>query len=250
LDHFFLDVRHATRQQQREWLYLTGHSVSGDIWRIHKTLESLEPSRALLHGIGGEVGRAFYWRDGDAPRTRITATDLLERSGIPTEAVLVRDIEAWLGGLAGLTALDVLDLYYLEHRLGGWAAPQHYGNLTSLFELSPFNQRPVFSSMLKLPYEYRWNKQLSIDICRDEWSALLAMPFNEFTGSRRVFQSAVARGKAALYPLARPVKRRLGVVLKRIRSRIKPGLLVCSLLILRDAGSPVAELLDMLLTGG
>ncbi|MEX2220600.1 MAG: hypothetical protein WEG40_02285 [Candidatus Rokuibacteriota bacterium] len=223
LDHFFLRVRYATRQEQRDWLSLTGHAVSGDIWRIHKTLEGLETGRALLPGIGGEVGRAFYWRDGDAPHARLMPFDLLERSGMPSEAALVGDIETWLTGLAGLTALDVLDLYYLEHRLGGWAAPAHYGNLTSLFELSPFNQRAVFASMLKLPYEYRWNKQLSTDICRSEWPALLALPFNEFTGSRRVFQSAVARGKDALYPAARPVKRRLGALLKRARLRMTRG---------------------------
>lgn len=218
LDHFFLHVRYATREEQRDWLYLTGHSVSGQIWRIHKTLERLDPSRALLHGMGGEVGRGFYWRDGDAPHTRITPADLLERSGMPTEAVLVADLQAWLSGLAGLTALDILDLYYLEHRLGAWAAPQHYGNVTSLFEFSPFNQRAVFHNMLKLPYEYRWNKRLATDICRSEWPDLLSLPFNEFTGSRRVFQSAVARGRHALYPLARPIKRHLRGLLNRLRS--------------------------------
>jgi hypothetical protein len=222
LNHFPLRVRHASRQEQRDWLSLTGHSIGGEIWRIHKTLEGLEPRRALLPGIGGEVGRAFYWRHGDAPDARLMPVDFLERSGIPAEAALVSDIETWLTGLAGLTALDVLDLYYLEHRLGGWAAPAHYGNLTSLFEVSPFNQRAVFASMLKLPYEYRWNKQLSIDICKSEWPALLALPFNEFTGSRRVFQTAVAAGKDVLYPAARPVKRHLKALLKWTKLRVRP----------------------------
>jgi hypothetical protein len=220
LDHFFLPIRHATNEELRTWLYLTGHAVSGAAWKIHKTLMDLDPEGAVLDGIGGEVGRGFYWREGDAPATRIAASDLLNRSGLPVDGAVADDITAWLNGLAGLTAFDVLDLYYLEHRLGGWAAPAYYGNyggFTCARYLSPFNQRAVFRGMLTLPYEYRWTKRLATDVCMNQWPELGELPFNEFTGVRSLLQKSVARGKAALYPLARPVKRHIRALLKRRR---------------------------------
>jgi len=166
LEHVLLDIRYATREELRRWLYLTGHSVSGEAWRIHKRLEGLDSNRRLLKGFGGEVGRGFFWLEGDAPRMTITAANLLKRSGMPPQAALVTEIEVWVKGLAGLTALDVLDLYYLEHRLGGWAGPHHYGGWVSGIELSPFNQRGVFASMLKLPYEYRWKNSSRMTCAR------------------------------------------------------------------------------------
>ena len=182
LNHAFLPVQNASEEEMLRWLFITGHSASGNIWKMHKGLQGYDRKRVLLPGMGGEVGRSYYWRDGDREDMPLFAEKLLLRCGLPRQARILRDTELWLAELSGFNAFMILDLFYVEQRLGCWAAPLHYCNTISLFELSPFNHRRIFRSMMRLPYEYRRRKELAYDICRDSWPELLELPFNEFTG--------------------------------------------------------------------
>lgn len=196
--HRFIPIQEASEGELTRWLYKTGHALGGNIWRIHKTLEHLDPQSVLLNGIGGEVGRAFYWRPGDRADRKLSADQLLKRVRFPRHPQILGQAENWLSGLTGYNLFQVLDLHYLEQRLGCWASPQHYGNETSLFEMSPFNHRPVFTSMMRLPYAYRRRQHLATDLCRTQWPELLELPFNEFTGLRKYPQRLERAGKAVI----------------------------------------------------
>ena len=90
-----------------------------------------------------------------------------------------------LSVLTSLAIAIILDLTYIEQRLGCWGGPQHYGHPhSSALRLFPFCHRKIFELMLKLPYEYRQKQELTIDIIRQEWPELLSLPFNSFTGIR------------------------------------------------------------------
>jgi hypothetical protein len=153
-------------------------------------MQKLERNKVLLHGIAGEVGRSFYWLPTDYEGMKLSATEILFRANFPFHQAVLRETEKWLTELSGFNAFAILDLFYIEQRLGCWAAPQHYGNQTSMFELSPFNHRRIFSCMMRLPYEYRRQQELSNDICRDLWPELLDLPFNEFTGAKKYAHEA------------------------------------------------------------
>ena len=189
LSHEFLQAQRASSVERQCWLDLTGHCVSGRIWEIHKTLERVSATRVLTPAIGGEVGRAFYWREDDREDTPLSAEKLLTRARLPIYPPLVAETEAWLADLRGFPAFGILDLFYVEQRLGCWAAPQHYGNTTSLFEFFPFNQRQIFTAMMRLPYEFRRRQELTRAICQRQWPELLNFPFNEFIGARRYWSN-------------------------------------------------------------
>ena len=157
----------------------------------------LEQDRVLLPGIGGEVGRAFYWRQTDSEDTTLSAEDLLSRAQMPFNNRILSETEKWLAELSGYNTFNILDLFYIEQRLGCWAAPQHYGNTTSLFEFSPFNHRRIFLAMMRLPYEYRMRQELTNDICRNTWPELLDLPFNKFTGFSHYIRKTKAFGHRA-----------------------------------------------------
>jgi hypothetical protein len=164
-----------------QWLDITGYALGGEIWKIHKSLQGFDRHRVMLPGIAGEVGRAFYWRDGDSAGSNLSAETLMMRAGLSVNGRILQATSDWLDGLSGYNAYQVLDLFYLEQRLGCWAGPQHYGNTTSVFELSPFNHRRIFTAMMQLPYQYRLDQQLANDVCRQEWPALLKYPVNRYT---------------------------------------------------------------------
>jgi hypothetical protein len=147
-------------------------------------MRGLDPGRVLLPGTAGEVGRAHGYRPGD-PETGPVAPDvLLRRLRVPLHRTFLEGAEEWLAGVPDLPFNSVVDLGYIEQRLSCWAGPGHYGNRTSLFELSPFSGRWLFRRMFELPLSWRLGEGLPTAVFRQRWPELLDLPFNRFTGVR------------------------------------------------------------------
>jgi hypothetical protein len=198
LNHKFIRRVKASPEELDRWLSLTGRSVSGAILKIHKTIEKLDPERVLLPGTSAEVHKGVYHRFKDRTGTKLTAREVLSRCKLPHHPALLKATEAWLKELDFLDAFKILDLVHIEQRLGCWAAPMHYGNTTSAFEIATFNSRMIFNAMMRLPHAYRRKKQLAIDICKNEWPELLYFPFNEYTGVKGYVLSNIERAKKML----------------------------------------------------
>lgn len=206
LAHRQLRLETAQPAELAAWLERTGRCVSGEIWKIHPTLRHLDRERALLPGMAGEVARAYLWRAGDHANQRLEPAELLARCHLPANEPMLLRARAWLDELAGLSAYTILDLLYLEQRLGCWGGPQQYGgDGYSACQLFPLAHREIFAAMLALPPEYRRENQLALDICRLAWPELLDLPFNQFSGwqryPRRVAKALVLAGRRALAAL-------------------------------------------------
>jgi hypothetical protein len=182
LNHKFLNVLEASTEELDRWQFITGKSVSGGIWKIHKTLTQLDPCRVLLTGQSGEVHKGNYWRPGDTSDGKITATELLKRCKFPAHPLLLKATEDWLAELTHLSTFNMLDLVHIEQRMSCWGAIQSYGNSTSAFEIAPLSSRSIFQSMMRFPIWYRKKVQLPYDICKKAWPELLKQPFNEYPG--------------------------------------------------------------------
>jgi hypothetical protein len=196
LRHTVLVTEETASDRLDGWLAVTGHAVGGELWRVHESLRLLDPRRVLLPGTAGEVGRAHTYRPGDPEEGPVTAETLLQRLRLPALTPFLDGASAWLAALPELPFSTTLELGYIEQRLSCWAGPGHYGNRTSLFELSPYASRPLFRRMLSLPLEYRRREQLASDIFRIAWPELTALPFNRFSGlpgSARALRSATCR---------------------------------------------------------
>jgi hypothetical protein len=178
-----------------EWQKITGRSVAGDIWKIHRTLTQLDSDRVLISGQSGEVHKGNYWRPGDVADSKITATEVLKRCNFQPHPVVLKATEEWLTGLSDVNTFVKLDLVHIEQRLSCWGAIQSFGNLTSKFEIPPSGSRVVFKSMMRLPHHFRLKKQLPYEICKTEWPELLQLPFNEYPGVYGYFRSRARRFK-------------------------------------------------------
>jgi hypothetical protein len=131
----------------------------------------------------GEVGRAFYWRKEDLDGGQVSASSVVERLRLPAHPRLCLEAERWLGSLPVTEAPQVLDLLYIEQRLGCWAAPKAYGQPGS--GRAPLNDNQLFEWMLTLPYDYRFQQKLAPAVIERLWPDLLAFPFNQEFGVRR-----------------------------------------------------------------
>jgi hypothetical protein len=207
LNHIFIRSEYVNDAQQEDWLYRTGYcsSPSGSMGHF----QHIDVNKVFLNGIGGEVGRSFYWREWDKNRKHIDVEELLHRCHIPADGKIKKKTQNWLSEVADFNIYTTLDLMYLEQRLGCWAAPEQYGgDNCSICMLSPFSARKIFESMLRLPIEYRWKQQLSYDICQMADPELVTLPFNDFTGSlkypKRMIQFTSTLVKETRLAMVRP----------------------------------------------
>jgi hypothetical protein len=166
-----------------EWLERTGHCVAGRGWQAVGVRKRLGEG-ARLSGICGEVGRAFYWRKQDLDGGQLSASSVVERLRLPAHPRLGLAAEKWLGSLPVTEAPLVLDLLYLEQRLGCWAAPKAYGQPGG--GRAPLNDNQLFEWMLSLPCDYRFEQRLVPAVIERLWPDLLSFPFNQEIGVRRL----------------------------------------------------------------
>lgn len=159
---------------------------------VHQRMPFDSTARFNLAGMGGETGRAFFWEKG-IPREAITPEFLMKKVKAPLDNDEVKAAATkWLNGIPREFReenADVLDLAYIEQRMGCWQAPMTYlfGGMNNPGGLSRPSTSPMaevfcYENMLCLPVEYRVSGVLQRDMVAYGWPELLSdIPFNEPT---------------------------------------------------------------------
>ena len=186
LDWSKLPIQEASKDQKNGWLTEVGHSVSDGIWKIHSTLEQLDSTHCIVPAMGGEIGRAFYYKEDDRYDSKITASSLLRRLKLPDIPEFNLSVQQWIENLPDVHFFTVLDLAYIELRLGCWGSPQIYGNQKFGNHVYPFSDRRIIKAMLQLPASYKMEQQLTVDLISKTWPELNDYPFNTFKGLHKI----------------------------------------------------------------
>jgi Asparagine synthase len=144
----------ATPKERTEWLESVGFCVGGNVSCAFKSTSTFTAGRVELLGLAGEVGRAYYGWDVQ-PSSPVDATILLQKLGLPASPVSVQAANNWLSDLQDYDAQQVMDLLYIEQRLGCWAGPSIIWPGVALSRIAPMSQRYIFEHMLDVPYDLR-----------------------------------------------------------------------------------------------
>jgi asparagine synthetase B (glutamine-hydrolysing) len=195
LSHRVIPVGTVTDETRRQYLlrigYAGGSGKARDFYQACR--EHLALDRAWLVGFGGEVGIGYYWRDVDRERRPVRAEELLERVHLPINDTFCCALSSWMAELTSFDSFLMLDLFYLENRVGCWAAPHLYGAAPFSLSMIPFCHRHVVEASYRLPIEYRQRKQLSYDVVNTARPALCRYPFQGFVGARRWYEGVRRR---------------------------------------------------------
>jgi len=202
LRHVIIDLEDVSEADGAEWLYRTGGCAGGLHPQMFRTMERLDPARPILLGTGGELGRAFHWREGDTESSAVTAEDLLTKLDIPRTPAVLEQAARWRAGVPTASAITIWGLLNIEQQLGCWAAPLYYGYRRGGFCLLPFAHRGIFERILGLPVEYRRGGGVEKDLIGGAWPELLAWPFNWPLGIRGYMYSLQWRAAALRRRLA------------------------------------------------
>ncbi len=191
LRHSLLPVRFASDRDAAQWHARSGHCIGGPNMKRHATVLELAEARAFVGGLGGEIGRGFFWRAGDSCDTEINADTIVARFGMPPSPQVHAAVEEWRRSVTAFDPFLALDLAYMELRMGCWAFAQAY-TLPEVSNIHPLISRPAFTAMLSLPPEWRRQNRMPREAIAQTWPELLALPFNRY-GDYRDTLNTVSR---------------------------------------------------------
>ena len=181
-----LPVRNPTKNDLNQWVMRTSDCIFDSVANLTRTVVDSYADRYGLSGVGGEVGRAFYWKKRDMGATGLSPEELLQRLGFDKTRLALQRADLWLENYRHLSRCSILDRAYIDIRLGCWAGPSLGGHLVEKPTLSPFNSLAVYESMLALPETYRFAGRFSRDFISQGSAKLARIPVNRHRGMRRL----------------------------------------------------------------
>ena len=178
LNHIALPRQVADQAAQDTFLRRSGHCFGDSNMAYHQSVHPLAPDHVFSGGLGGEIARAFYWSDLDPTNMKITADLLMKRFGLRRSDPVLNALDDWLTGLPDLqNARDILDLAYLELRLGPWAMAQFCADPT-VVRYAPMITYETVRLMLDLPESWKVERRLNEAIVARNWPELNRFPYN------------------------------------------------------------------------
>jgi hypothetical protein len=177
LTHRILPRKIATSEQQALYLRRGGHCSGSQNQVTHPSMWALAERHCFVGGFNGEVARGYLWRVGDRIEMDVPPEMLMARLGLPASADINARFRRWRDGIPLCNALDILDLNYLENRVGPWAYAQ-FNCDPSVPRYNPIGTPRTVKLMLSLPEEWRRTYRLSRFAIERCWPELAGIPIN------------------------------------------------------------------------
>ncbi|GMG87731.1 hypothetical protein MNKW57_20520 [Biformimicrobium ophioploci] len=182
LKHELLPFVSPRQEEMEDWQYRVGYCLTDAVSRLGPTARAYDRNYHCINGVCGEVARAYYWARGYSGTEKIQPDELLERLGIPESPLMLREADNWLSSLGERRPTQILDVAYIEQRLGCWAGPSVFGHKVAYPTLSPFNSRAIYRLALALPEDARINNRFARALVLQAWPELLRIPINRAEG--------------------------------------------------------------------
>lgn len=181
LKHRLLLGVQASARQQRHWRFRASHSVGGGNMILHPSVWPLEEfSEKSIGGLGGEIGRAFFWRKSDRNDAKISSQSLVARFGMPISEQVVDATDKWVKNLPDVGGFTKLDLAYLELRMSAWAFAQTYTQRAVFQPIHPMISRRNYELMMRQAPEVKINNNLMWSGLSQKWPKLKEIPVNRY----------------------------------------------------------------------
>ena len=140
-------------------------------------MAQLDPVQPFIGGLGFEIGRAFLWRAEDDAKTDLDGDGLRRRLGLPPVPRVTAALQDWRDALGRVDGLHLLDLAYIEQRMGPWAYAA-FPSDPSVVRYAPAITRLSLDAMLSMPPAFRRDDRLGEALIARAWPALSDIPFN------------------------------------------------------------------------
>lgn len=212
LRHRMLPIVLADEAGANDWHARNGQCMGGPNMTSFPTVQALGRDIWFVGGLGGEIGRGFFWRSTDTAETEITAEGICARFGMPSAPEVTEAVAAWLPSVAGFDAFQTLDLAYLELRMGCWGFATSYCN-PGRITIHPLISRESFTAMLALPPDWRRmegkSNKMILTAIRHAWPDVLDLPISTY-GDYRDQMYLLRKGIKRPYLIAKKLRKMFG----------------------------------------
>lgn len=136
-----------------------------------------------LKSNGAEICRCFFYHSGKHKAIGSVEQIISLEPGWAGLALISNALNSWFPDarrVAEQAGIDLLDLFYWEHRIGGWQAQSQleWDIVQEVF--TPFNDRSLLETMLSVPAQYRSGADFPLfkEMYRLLWPEVLNYPIN------------------------------------------------------------------------
>lgn len=195
VEHQSVPFHPVTPTEREQWLESVGYSVGGRISHGFRTNPKIEDAWTIS-GKCGELGRNYY----STPVGPIDPKKIIDILRLAPNNENLNLAENWLSPIRYLDNRKIIDLLYLEIRLGCWAGPQNISLRSDRGIITPFGMRKISELMLQIPPRLRERDWLPQQIISRAEPSLLKFPFEKNYGNReklRIFLSNIGAHYAA-----------------------------------------------------
>ncbi len=153
--------------------------------------ETLPADRVCVKGNCSEVAKCFYYKYGTHPP--ITSPDQIIAfvNGWHTVPFIREQVSTWYDQASTVVAetnIDILDLFYWEHRMGSWQAQGQLEWDIVQEAFTPTNHRGLLELMLSTPAKLRCAPDYALYrmLLKTLWPEVLRQPVNPVTARQRL----------------------------------------------------------------
>jgi hypothetical protein len=141
-------------------------------------LQNFGPEATVLNSNISEVAQCIYW----LPKAKINGEGLAILSGL-NHQFAIQEFQEWIDGAASAcnaANMNILDLFFLEQRMGRWAASAFSEYDIAHETFNPYNNRRLHCLMLAIDERHRKNRRwdVTIEHIRHMWPEVLLEPIN------------------------------------------------------------------------
>jgi hypothetical protein len=146
-------------------------------------LGSYLSDRVVIKGNCSEICRCFYYNKGNHPPF-IPVNQIIDLEGgwreLPFACEAISEWYDKTKSVSEATGVDLLDLFYWEHRMGSWQAQSQLEQDIAQETYTPFNHRGLLEKMLSIPTSYRSAPHYDLykKLCEALWPDVLNEPIN------------------------------------------------------------------------
>jgi hypothetical protein len=153
--------------------------------------EEYPARRVCIKGNCSEIARCFYYKNGTHPAITSPHQIVARVKGWHSVPLAQEQVTAWYEQAHGVAAeanVEILDLFYWEHRMGSWQAFAQVEWDIVQDAFTPFNHRGLLELLLSTSAELRCapNYPLYRMIIESLWPEVLSQPVNPLTARERL----------------------------------------------------------------
>jgi hypothetical protein len=189
LHHNLIDCSHKTISEEFAEIYRQNAPLAhlndwGDI--AFGMFDAYPQDRVAIKGNCSEIARCFYYKYG-AHRPIESPDQIVALVNGWDELPFIREqVANWYHStnqVATLTKIDILDLFYWEHRMGSWQAMSQLEWDVVQEAYTPFNNRRLLELMLSIPTEWRKAAEYKLYklMFNALWPEVMTQPVNPAT---------------------------------------------------------------------